>query len=331
MSAYRIGGQVVDQGAAVSGQPVFVVDTADADPSNWTVEAATTTAADGTWSVIVPSGDLDRYHAVTQFEDSGTTKNAESKPFVTAQPVLRAVEIPIQFNIPAPQTIGNAIPDSVVLQYYGTTYTGGSTTWSDDTGTSSMSLTGGETAGALSDGSDAVVFDDANNDHGLVTLPPSLSGSSLTSFSVETAIQYTNTDQFDRFMEVSNGADDQQLSMSDETGGTGTFRFLIQDLDSNVLEFEPSTDPGLDDGNRHNVSVIINDSTTNDVDIIIDGTSISVNVITSGSPSNFGPWDTDLGISTRSSGGSVDLFMSASAGAYRFHDSAISSQTISDY
>jgi len=115
---YRIGGQVVDQGTGVSGQPVFVVDTDDANPSNWTVESATTTNADGSWSVVVNSGGLERYHAVTQFEDGSTLKNAESKPFVTGQPVLRPVEVPIQFNIPAPLTIGRAIPDSAIQRRY---------------------------------------------------------------------------------------------------------------------------------------------------------------------------------------------------------------------
>lgn len=110
---YRIGGQVVDQGSGVADQPVFVVDTGDADPTNWTVEAATTTDADGSWSVVVSSGDLERYHAVTQFEDAGTLKNAESKPFVTGQPVVRPVEIPIQFEIPSPAiSAGSTIPDT---------------------------------------------------------------------------------------------------------------------------------------------------------------------------------------------------------------------------
>ena len=111
---YRIGGQVVNQGSGVADQPVFVVDTGDADPSNWTVEAATTTNADGSWSVAVGSGDPERYHAVTQFEDGSTLKNAESKPFVTGQPVVRPVEIPIQFEIPSPAiSAGSVIPDSV--------------------------------------------------------------------------------------------------------------------------------------------------------------------------------------------------------------------------
>jgi len=224
---------------------------------------------------------------------------------------------------------GNAIPDTTVLQYYATTYAGGDTIWSDDTETSDMSLTGGETAGTLSDGSESVDFD-GSSDYGLVTLPASLSGSSLTSFSVEMAIQYTSTDQFDRFLGVAQ-PDTQQFTVSDEVGGTGTLNIVLSDKDGSTLVFEPSTDPGLDDGNRHDVSIIINDSTTNDVSLIIDGSSVVVNVTQSGGPSNFGPWTIDLGIFGRSTDSCVDLLGSGSAGAYRFHDSAISEQTISDY
>jgi hypothetical protein len=153
---YRIGGQVVDQGSGVSGQPVFVVDTGDANPSNWTVEAATTTNADGSWSVVVSSGDLERYHAVTQFEDAGTLKNAESKPFVTGQPVVRPVEIPIRFNIPAPQTIGTTIPDSELFEHNDLTGEYGGDTGAFDIqtdtateGSYALALNGGDTNNAI--------------------------------------------------------------------------------------------------------------------------------------------------------------------------------------
>jgi hypothetical protein len=178
---YRIGGQVVDQGSGVADQPVFVVDTGDSDPTNWTVEAATTTAADGSWSLVVSSGDLERYHAVTQFEDGSTLKNAESKPFVTGQPVVRPVEIPIQFNIPAPQTIGQGIPDSGLVHRYDATELtlkdGESvSTWADSSGSEDATAVNAPTFRTSGiNGNPSVKFVDSSNHYLNVDFSSSIS------------------------------------------------------------------------------------------------------------------------------------------------------------
>jgi hypothetical protein len=159
---YRIGGQVVDQGSGVADQPVFVVDTGDADPTNWTVETATTTDADGSWSVVVPSGNVERYHAVTQVDDSGTLKNSESQPYLTAHPELRPAEIPIQFNVPAPQTIGRSIPDSGLLYYTmdsaDTTSTSITDVWNGNNATNNGATTGVSGANQTYNTAEAVEF-----------------------------------------------------------------------------------------------------------------------------------------------------------------------------
>jgi len=88
-----------------------------------------------------------------------------------------------------------AIPDSVVVQHFATTLAQGETTWEDDAtddGSQDVSLTGDLQASTLSDGSESIVGD-GTDDHGLVTLPSSLEGASLQSFSVEFALQTTST------------------------------------------------------------------------------------------------------------------------------------------
>ena len=102
----RLGGQLVDGGDPVADEPVFVVDTGPADESNWSIVATDRSAADGSWSVTVPNTDPKRYHAVAQFEESGTLKNALSKPFLTSQPFAQPGAVNIGFNVLDPTLIG---------------------------------------------------------------------------------------------------------------------------------------------------------------------------------------------------------------------------------
>ena len=111
----RLAGQLVDGGDPVSDEPVFVVDTGPADESNWSIVATDRSAADGSWSVTVPNTDPKRYHAVAEFEESGTLKNALSKPFLTSQPFAQANAVSVGFDVLSPAvSVGSAIPDSVV-------------------------------------------------------------------------------------------------------------------------------------------------------------------------------------------------------------------------
>ena len=120
---------------------MFVVDTAPADESNWNIVATDRSAGDGSWSVTVPNADAKRYHAVAQFEESGTLKNALSKPFLTSQPFAQAGVVSVDFDVLSPAvSVGSAIPDSGLLQgrYDATELSlndGDSvTTWTDETG-----------------------------------------------------------------------------------------------------------------------------------------------------------------------------------------------------
>ena len=112
----RLAGQLVDGGDPVADEPVFVVDTGPADESNWSIVATDRSAGDGSWSATVPNADPKRYHAVAQFEDGGTLKNALSKPFLTSQPFAQPGLVTVGFDVLPPSTIGSAIPDSEVWE-----------------------------------------------------------------------------------------------------------------------------------------------------------------------------------------------------------------------
>ena len=114
----RLAGQLVDGGDPVADEPVFVVDTGPADESNWSIVATDRSAADGSWSVTVPNTDPKRYHAVAEFEESGTLKNALSKPFLTSQPFAQANAVSVGFDVLSPAvSVGSAIPDSAVYLF----------------------------------------------------------------------------------------------------------------------------------------------------------------------------------------------------------------------
>ena len=219
-----------------------------------------------------------------------------------------------------------ALPDSVVMQYFASTYTGGDLTWEDDNRVVNMSLTGGETAGTLSDGSDAVDFD-GESDEGTVSLPSQFEGSALTSFSVEFATEYTDSSVNTDLFLANNDDDSQRLQIRVNTDGTanlkeGNIWIQLIDRDGNRLRVEPATNPELNDGVRHDITMIVNDSSQNDVDIIIDGDNVSLNFIDEDGPDNFGTWDVNALLSS-------DL--NSSVGAQRYHDEGITEQTISDY
>jgi len=111
----RLGGQLVDGGDPVTDEPVFVVDTGPADESNWSIVATDRSAADGSWSVTVPTVEAERYHAVAQFEGGETLKNALSKPFLTSQPFAQAGVVSVGFDVVSPAVrVEPAIPDSTI-------------------------------------------------------------------------------------------------------------------------------------------------------------------------------------------------------------------------
>jgi len=198
-----------------------------------------------------------------------------------------------------------------------------------------MSFNGGPTAATLSDGADSI-SGDGTDDHGLITLPNSLEGSSLQSFSIEFAIEHSTSSQSAAVYGARNSDVNQFLSCNlnldvNANADVGNIRFNLTDDAGDRVTFAPSASPNLDDGTRHNVSVIYNDTSTNDVDVIIDGSSVALSFANQQSPSNFAAWDVDMAVWARNLGGSLSFYSDMEIGAMRWHDSAISSQTIGDY
>lgn len=227
----------------------------------------------------------------------------------------------------------DVIPSSVVLQYYGDTYSGGDTTWTDDNGVQNMSLTGGETATTLSDSAEAVGFD-GSSDGGGITMPTSLEGASLENSSLEFTVQYSHTDT-DCLFGINNDGDQLLLIRPNADEGfnseAGNMYMRIRDANANDLNFAFDTYTGLNDGNRHDVSIIFNDTTANDVDVIVDGDNKALSFSATGGPNAFTSWDYDMGVARRNSTGSYIQNLACDIGAIRWHNEAITDQTIGDY
>lgn len=228
----------------------------------------------------------------------------------------------------------SAIPDSVVMQYFATTWSQGDGTWIDDNGVADMSIIGDMQDGTLSDGAESI-HADGTDDHGEITLPSQFEGSGLTAFSVEAALETTTTDASNLIGLRESGANQFLEIWINRDGGLnineGFIAMRLTDSNGNSLRFGPSNNPNINDGSRHDISFIIHDSTANDAEIIIDGTSVSLTFSSTGGPSSFTTWGSPMQVWARNLDGSISNYLDAKQGAMRWHDQGISDQTIGDY
>jgi len=231
------------------------------------------------------------------------------------------------------QTVFTAPPNVIgVLQHFATTWSQGDTIWVDDTGNQDMSLFSTPQAATLPDGSDAISFDGVN-DYGETTPFSALEGNSLQSFSIEFAFSLSSTN-VETLLKRQDGEFDQSLQITlnvDENfnSDNGNAFIRIQDQNANDMRFSFDTNPGLNDGSRKDFSVIFDDTTTNSVTLIVNGTQYTPNFSVSGGPNSFTSWPGELywfaePVADR-------RYFSGSVGAIRWSDSAISSQTIGNY
>ena len=228
----------------------------------------------------------------------------------------------------------SAIPDGLGLQYSATTWSENDSEWQDDTDTSNMSNMSSFSEATLSDGSDAIEGDGVD-DHGLIPLPDDFEGDSLKEFAIEFCVQYDDD----------TGSAWHVLGFSDEDSGqwiqatlnqdnfddsAGNLTFRLEDTNGNVLQASPESNPNLDDGQRHDVSIIVSDSTNSNMSIVIDGNDQNLNFNDQGDPFEFTVWSDDLPTWARRR---PDIEQNApiKIGAFRFWTEDPSEQTINEY
>jgi hypothetical protein len=236
-------------------------------------------------------------------------------------------------NVSGRALVQSVIPDSVVVQYTGSTYTGGGSSWSDEAtadGAQDAALSGGISESQLSDGAEALATD-GTDDQGLFPIPSELDGNGLQSFTVEMALQYTTNEDFDYWFGVNGTNILAALADVDESASNnGQIRFRLFDSDTNGQTFAPASNPNLDDGNRHDISLIVNDAATEDYEIIIDGTSYAVSIGNdTGTADNFGDFSNDMGLFCRNQSSGTGKHKTGNVGAFVMHKTNISSQYVS--
>jgi hypothetical protein len=269
-----------------------------------------------------PITNVDSSFGISGFQTHTTTLNPTKPGDYTIN--VNGQELTVKVNK------SNAIPDSAILQYTADTYTTGDSVWKDDIGTSDMSITGDPQTSTLSDGTESVVWD-GTGDLGRVTPPSTYEGSSLSAFAVEMELQYAATDAMVIHRAGSGGNTGQLLEMvlnvdSGFNNDAGNLFVRLDDQNDNTLQFAFSSFAGLDDGNKHSITVSFDDPSNNAVTMIVDGSEKSVSKSQTRSPSSFTTWPDDLSFFADSDNNR--RYYEGSAGKIRIHDQALAGQTL---
>ena len=222
-----------------------------------------------------------------------------------------------------------AIPDTVVAQYDPATFSTDDSIWSDDVGDNDATLQGDLQGSTFADGSESIEGDGVD-DAGQANW--SVNGAELNSWSFEFEIQYSHTNREIPFGTVQSNDQGFWFEVNkdeDFNDDNGNLRITLQDQNvDGRIRFAASTNPSLNDGNKHIVSIVFNDASNNDYQLFIDGSEVSTSANTESGPSNFETWTDDLGFWSRVVDGSLDNYFNGQLGLTRTHDSSISEQTI---
>lgn len=215
---------------------------------------------------------------------------------------------------------GGAAPSSVVQQFSASNF---ASPWPDDIGSNDMTVNG-LTSATLSDGSDAVEGDGAS-DNGTANFP--IEGSDLNAFAFEFTVQYGTDDGNTICGIINDGASGSRQIINVFKSGDGNISFDLRDSNETTFRFTASTNPGLDDGSRHDILFSVVDAANNDGRIWIDGSEVSVTVENAEGPTNWTTWDYDLAYYARNNQGTIDNNTAQSVGVWKWHNEAITSPT----
>lgn len=218
------------------------------------------------------------------------------------------------------------IPNSATYYWRPRSYTTGDASWDDENVSEAISLSGDPQSGTLSNGDTAVVGD--GNDTGVVNVQDT--AGYITSSSWEWQIQHTLSSGRQNIYggNFSNHVFNVELNADgDFNNQLGNIQFFLRGTAGNTFSFAPSTNPNLDDGNEHKVTLTINGSTSSDVNLIIDGSSVSLSFPRSTSWSPPSSWEENFGVWGAYDGSSITSSNAAKFGVLAIHDSVLSNHS----
>lgn len=224
----------------------------------------------------------------------------------------------------------DAIPDSADYYWGGDSFETGDPNWTDQVSDVDAAVSGDPQSGSLSDGSDAVVGD-GNGDYLTWAAADNDWGDEIdTGAAAEIAIETTNSNKNPIWgVDATQAVQFYVNTDGDFFEDVGSVHGSIKDDSGNFLTIS-SPDVGIDDGNRHDVSLNIIDPANNDIELIVDGTSYTTPTRTE-SPSGFSDFGDDIIFMGRNNGGSVQGPIASSFGAVMVHNTNIVGQKIDQF
>ena len=223
------------------------------------------------------------------------------------------------------ETVFTAIPDSAIYYWDPGNF---ASPWTDEVIGEDMTINGGLSSNTFSDGSDAVLGDGVD-DYGTAGATDIFYNS--MSLEIELSTTTTSVDFPFGLLEGTAPGEliyyiylNQDGNFNDDDG---RFTLFISDGGGiGALAF--SYNLPFNDGNKHKVSFIINDAAQNDVDMIVDGQSVTPSLDRANGPNISGKVSSvNPMYFARNVDGPQDYF-SGKLGKIVHHDEAITKQTI---
>ena len=229
--------------------------------------------------------------------------------------------------------VGAAIPDSVVAQHSPDTFETNDGQWDDDFGGDPFVVEEGSfESDVFADNSPSIFGTETD----AMSRNWPIGGSDLQSWAIEFEIQYSSDNIDNGNQVVGSDDDDQEFFVNADVDegfndDQGNIRITVDDNAGNRIRMAPSTNPGLNDGERHAVSISYLDTTVPDVKVIIDGNDQALSFDTKNSLDSFVNFDSGLGMWAIDRTGRGEGFRTpfeGHIGKTRIHDEGIEDQTI---
>jgi hypothetical protein len=189
-----------------------------------------------------------------------------------------------------------------------------------------MSMSGDPQSVTLNNGNNGVEAD-GNDDYGLAPIASVLNN---TSMCYEFSLQTTSSNQRIWGLNESTSGGNWEIQFNGDeqyNSDPGNFRAFIRNSNGDTIAVAPSTNPGLNDGAVHRVTVDVVDTANNNVNIYVDGSEVNVSYGNQQSPDNFN-FSRDFGFFARNNVGTIELNLNIAHGIHRFHNQSTGGQTI---
>jgi hypothetical protein len=218
--------------------------------------------------------------------------------------------------------VGPVTPSSVKYQWTAKNF---ADPWPADVGGVDMTINGGLSTSSMNNG-ETGVLGDGSDDSALA--PIADIGKDLNSCAWEFDCQYSSGGGWEVIGHQRPWFEWRFDNDHNFNSDNGNIVVNIASTSQNRLTFAPTNNPGLDDGNVHKISILLNDLPNNDAEMIIDGSNLSLSYRDKQNPSISSNIANTPAFWGRNASGSIGFNFGGYHSIFRIHDEPISSQTI---